>query len=130
MMHINSDYESVLTFLPFSMKVINNSVSLYQIKREILLIKQWHKIQIHPNKVKAHKDKLLPWNKLSFLEKLNIIYDEKAKHLITSETMKYVPFPFSLQSPYVVNREMVMRDYIISLNVAFHSFTFYTVTHF
>ena len=60
LIHINSDCAAVLSFLPKTMKIIPNSIPLYQIKREILLIKQQYNIIIEPYKVKAYQDEVHP----------------------------------------------------------------------
>ena len=57
---VNSDYDLVLSFLLSNQKIITNNVSLYQIKREIILIKQKLHLTILPLKVKAHQDTLDP----------------------------------------------------------------------
>ena len=53
-------------------------------------------------KVKAHRDELVLFNKLIFLEKVNVICDRKAKILIQSEMREIVLLPFSLSFPYVM----------------------------
>jgi len=79
---ISLDYESVLNFLYLSPKIIPNSSKLYPIKREILKIKTTYKIKAISFKVVAYQNSKLPNHKLSFLEKVNIIYNKKAKLLI------------------------------------------------
>ena len=54
-----------------------------------------------PIKVAGHRDEIIPFNKLSFLEKVKTICNRKAKHLIQSETREAVSFPFELSSPCI-----------------------------
>ena len=63
---VNSDYDSMLSFLPPNQKIVTNNMSLHQIKWEIILIKQKLYLTILPLKVKAHEDTLKPWNQLIF----------------------------------------------------------------
>ena len=53
-------------------------------------------MKLTPVKVASHRDEITPFNKLTFLEKVNTICDRNAKHLIQSETMEDVSFPFEL----------------------------------
>ena len=98
---INTDCTLVIFFLFSTLKIISNIISLYQVKREILLLKQRHDIIIKPYKVDAHQDDIKSWNRLSFQEKLNTICNERAKRFILSKNRDTVPFPFILHSLYI-----------------------------
>ena len=99
--NISSDCAAVMSFLHCTRSTISNKATLYQIKREILLIKEKINSQISMTKVASHHDEIIPFNKSSFLEKVNTICDRKAKCLIQSETRGVIPFPFELSSPYI-----------------------------
>ena len=86
------DCAAVINFLWYSKSIISNKAALHQIKWEILLIKEKISLQITLIKVAGHQDKVCPFNKLSFLEKVNIICNCKAKYLIRGETRESIPF--------------------------------------
>ena len=107
---ITTDYSAIINFLNRRVNFISNQATLYQIKREILLIKEKLNLYIYPLKVKAHHDELVQFNKLTFLEKVNTICNKKAKILIQSETRETVLFLFPLSSPYLmVDRTVISQ---------------------
>jgi len=83
---VNSDCALVLSFIPSSQKIINNSISLYQVKQEILYLKQIFNLTIKPNKIQAYQNDKRSWNCLSFQEKINTICNKRAKYLILKDT--------------------------------------------
>ena len=107
---IVSDCAAVIKFLHCTRSTILNKATLLQVKREILLIKEQVNLKLTPVKVAAHRDELIPFKKLTFLEKFNTICDRKAKYLIQSETREDVTFLFESPSPYILIDNKVMSQ--------------------
>jgi len=116
---ITSDYAAVINFLHQLRSTISNKAILHQIKREILLIKEKINLQITPFKVTGYQDKLIPFNKLSFLEKVNTICNQKVKSLIRSETRETIPFPFVLSSLYIlINNKIISQHHELEQQIS------------
>ena len=58
-------------------------------------------LKLRPKKIKAYLDDRISSNKLTWLEKMNIMCDLRAKELIRNESRQVVPFPFELVSLFV-----------------------------
>ena len=87
---IVSDYLLVLKVLWNNKQIFSSSQYLYQIAREIYLLKVKWRIEFQPFKIEAYQDDLKEFNELTWEEKLNIWYDLRAKYLIQTEEKSFV----------------------------------------
>jgi len=84
-------------------QVTTMSTKLHPIVREVLHLNSKRFKSIDFIKLDAHQDELKSFDELSFLEKLNVKCDTRAKELILNTLEDtIVPFPLDLSSPYVM----------------------------
>jgi len=107
---ISSDCSAVINFLLESPIIISFSSVIHQGKWEIRLIIEKHNLNITPSNVKAHQDERKLRKKLSFDEKVNMIFNLQAKLLITSNLRSSIPFLFRLNSPYISCAESIINN--------------------
>ena len=60
-------------------------------------------MKVHLFKIKAYQDEQIPFNELSFFQKLNYQYDKQARELVLSPNNNVFPFLFTLPSSYLIN---------------------------
>ena len=72
---IYSDYSAMIQFLYILLVFIPFTSPIYQIKNEIIQLKEKLQIYLSLIKVKAYQDERVSQNRLTFAEKVNIICD-------------------------------------------------------
>ena len=58
-------------------------------------------LKLSPKKIKAHQDDRISSDKLTWLKKMNIMCNLRAKELIRNKSRQVVPYPFELVSPFL-----------------------------
>ena len=109
---IGSDYLSVLNNITRCFPLTPFAIKLHQIIREIRLLMDKQKIKLISKKIKVHQDNRKAFSRLNRLEKLNILWNRRAKRLIRRESRKFIEFPFILSSPYLTSqdKEVVLNN--------------------
>ena len=100
---IRLDYQLVLDNLWNSLSIITWTRYLYQLIREIKRIQYNWSLKLRPEKIKVYQDNIISSEKLTWLERLNIMCNTRAKELVKNENRSIVPFPFELTSPFLLS---------------------------
>ena len=79
-MHIDSDYVGVIHKLEKVSKVVSTSTKLHPVIRDFFALKFKKLSSIQFTKVNEHQDDMTLFNRLSFLEQLNVECNLRAKN--------------------------------------------------